>query len=1041
MSAGSDKSQKIELPFSGGLAQQFHPRHAPMGAALVAKNGRFTRDGGFDKRPGNLKIGVLTNAGNGRLMSRGSELVAVDPTGLVYSYAPDPTAAGSKMVQKGGDTANVVATLTRTPVYASTGIIQSADLAYGNGLVAHVWVDEIGTRYSVRDATTDAEMSLGLLSTAAACVRCCYVSGGTPSGQFVACWDDGTNIYAVAFSATTHAVTAGPTTIITDARNGGDFEICSLADGFAVAYQTTVTTTIKVRKFSSALVLAATSTNTDANAVNKTGWSIDATGGEFVWVGFTFSAGGTNYAKGICLNPSTLGGVGPGIPFTVASSATESYHHTTVKRLSSTTCLFGINGTAPTGGTTIGAYFAAAAVVTTAGAISGSASAANRKTYHCTFASEPFVAPDGSMVALLQKWPGVIDYSSSTRAQWTTYFSSYVLCDLVAGDTSSSNLQAVPLALPVCARTAFHDVKTPQKPSSAVGLVAGSGQYVAAVRELRGAHDRMGMMRVLADFGDVGRFAFAEVGLTSHYTPGGTYDGQFPTELGFIDWPQEITAVAQGAGTGAIAAGDYAYVVHYTDIDRQGNVLRSQVSAPVTVTAGALDSVVLTIPALTLTQRQFHNGSAEQRRYVRAEIFRTTVGGTTAGPFYWHSSLTLVRNDTRAAAITATDAHADATVLTGNPAVYTTGNVLGNVCPPSLRHLVSYRSRLVGIGDDGRTAWFSKAFVEGETPGFCDAFTLPPLDDSETVSALAVMDDRLVAFTRSRIYWTAFDGPPDTGGASDVGPWRRISSDVGCIDARSVVPMPAGLIFQSAVGLQLLNRGLGVQQPTFGLPVQTELETYPVVTSGTVHPSDGVVYVTCATATDLSDRAGERLVYDYTAGKWSVDTLAGWTASQMHVKSTLSVAGRVYWLGSDLAIYQEQLPSSSVAYLDDGAFVARVYETAWVHPTGLQGWITLSRVLFMAERFTSHGLSLALYRDFSDTATQTFTLTYAALDALADEQWSQAAGTHKTQAFKVRVTETAPSTLGTGRGAEWISLALDVEGLDRTAKFAAAQRG
>lgn len=1044
MASGGQGTQKIELPFTGGLAQQYHPHHAPMGNALQARNVRYTRDGGIDKRPGCTSIGSLPTV-FGKLLSRQSELVAVDDYGKVYSYAPDTASSGTVMVAKGTEANNACAVLTRSGVFATASEPAYPDYAYGGGLEVHVWNEGLGgvirsIVYSVRSASTGAESSYGRLDASGVKPRVIYVSGGTPSGQFVITWNNGANIKAVAFSASTHAVTAGPTTVVSDNRSNGDYDICPMSDRWAIAYQTSTTTASKVRTFSNALVAIGSLTVDDTLAVNKTGWSIDATNDESIWVGHVLTSGGTNYAISWCVNPATFLNRA-GFPYTVASSATYLYSQTNIKRRSSSTCTFGIAGYAPAGGSTIGAPFITCPLITNAGAVSGSASPANRLTYWCMFASKPFVAPDGSTQALIYKAPATTtNLRTASLATLAAHSASFVLADLRQGDTTSTNAQALPVGQPVCARTAFVEYSCPP-PSSCVSV--GTGKFVTSVRERRSNDGRTSITRVHVDFASTDRFVGADVFGSLHYAPGGCYDGQYATEIGFIDGPQYITATPVGGG-GSLAANTYAWCVHYTDLDRNGNVAKSQVCQPIGATCVANDSVTLTVPYQTFTRRQIHDGANELRRQVRVDIYRTTAGGTVAGPFYFCRSLvvnTPALNDPRSAAVSITDGDADS-ALSGQPFVYTTGGVLGNVSPPSLRHLVSYRGRLVGVGDDGRTCWFSKAFVEGDQPGWCDAFTLPPIDDSETITALCVLDERLIAFTRSRVYWTAFDGPPDTGGASDVGPWRRVAADVGCIDSRSVAVFQGGVLFQSSVGLQLMDRGLSVQQPTFGLAVQTELASYPIVWGTLVHPSDGVIYIHVGTTTP--DTEGRRIVYDYTSGRWSTDRILDslGSASTGHPANAIAIDGTVYWTGSgDGKVYQEYAPTHASAYLDSGAFVPRIYETAWIHPSGLQGWMTAVKWLLLTQRYTSYGVTVELFEDFNETAIETWTFGYAAVDTLADTQWSQAIPVHKSQAYKLRITETAPSTLGNGRGAEWVSLALELEGLDRSAKFATTNRG
>ena len=163
------------------------------------------------------------------------------------------------------------------------------------------------------------------------------------------------------------------------------------------------------------------------------------------------------------------------------------------------------------------------------------------------------------------------------------------------------------------------------------------------------------------------------------------------------------------------------------------------------------------------------------------------------------------------------------------------GGIEDNAGPPCFLHVCVHKSRVWGIAEDGRTLWFSKAFTQGEAVSFSDDFTIYLEDSNGQAIGLASMDDKLVIFTKGRVYYLYGEGPNDAGALSDYPSPIRIVSPVGCIESRSLVVTPAGVFFQSLIGIHLLTRGLEVQ--FVGQAVQDVLATYPKIRSAILHPS------------------------------------------------------------------------------------------------------------------------------------------------------------------------------------------------------------
>lgn len=131
----------------------------------------------------------------------------------------------------------------------------------------------------------------------------------------------------------------------------------------------------------------------------------------------------------------------------------------------------------------------------------------------------------------------------------------------------------------------------------------------------------------------------------------------------------------------------------------------------------------------------------------------------------------------------------------------------------------------------------------------------------EAVTAGAWMDGVHVLFTRRGVYLLSGAGPDRTG-APALGQPQRVPSTVGCIDHRSVVEVPEGLIFQSPRGLELLPRGFGPPR-LISEAVQDLIRGRRVVSTAlTAHAGSQL---------DQANRLGERMLMLYVTGHQAAD--------------------------------------------------------------------------------------------------------------------------------------------------------------------------
>ena len=418
---------------------------------------------------------------------------------------------------------------------------------------------------------------------------------------------------------------------------------------------------------------------------------------------------------------------------------------------------------------------------------------------------------------------------------------------------------------------------------------------------------------------------------------------RYAFESGFAAYPVATAAASAG---GVLSEGNYLYRIVFEFLDVAGRRLRSSPSDPIAVTTTAVNKTVdLTIGTLPLA----HYATVRPDT-VRAHIYRTKVGGNT---YYRITPNTGAPDAMQAAASFSysdgltSDASLDSEIL------YTDGAVLPNMPPPACRCIAYVRGRVVlgGLFVTNKVV-VSKLLVEGEPAQFSnsDAFAIYLPED---VTAVAGLDDQIVIFSEESIFVVTGEGPNDQGAGAYESP-RRIPSAVGCIDHRSVVETPDGIMFQSRRGIYLLPRGFST--PVFiGAEVQETLGQFPIIqcallcveqptaaqTSAIGALAEDTVRFVCSDAeTPVESRV---LVYDLRTRGWIVDDMT----------VTMGVAGT--WDGlftftrADCTQSTPVRQESMSVFGDNTGWAEMVLETGDIRPFGLTGWGDFVGVQITAE--------------------------------------------------------------------------------------------
>jgi endoglucanase len=433
------------------------------------------------------------------------------------------------------------------------------------------------------------------------------------------------------------------------------------------------------------------------------------------------------------------------------------------------------------------------------------------------------------------------------------------------------------------------------------------------------------------DFASERGFLSAPMARNLHVVGGvlGCYDGGSYAEHNFHVYPEGLSGSWQSNG-GSITAGTRQYVAVYEWPDRPGQVHRSAASLPLSMTTtGSTAHVTMSVPTLRLTGKQG----------TQVALYRTENNGDL---FYKVTSNTAPLFNTRSVdTVTFVDTLSDTSLLS-RELLYTVGGVLDNYpAPPSSLTVSAVRRVWVASSEDGVTLHYSKLPNEGEPVAFNPALTVRLPADGGRVTALAELDDKLVAFKRDRVYGVYGAGYDNLGGGQNFN-YSLITTDVGCVEPNSVVFTTQGLLFKSSKGIYLLDRSLQVKYVGAAVEAFNDL----TITSATLVGDTNQVRFT--------SEEGTALVYDYAFDQWS--TFTNHAAVDSDVWND-----RFVLLRSSGVVAEEDADS----FTDDGSHVKLKLVTSWLSFAGIQGFQRVRRLQVLGEYLGAHSLRVKVGYDFN----------------------------------------------------------------------------
>lgn len=511
------------------------------------------------------------------------------------------------------------------------------------------------------------------------------------------------------------------------------------------------------------------------------------------------------------------------------------------------------------------------------------------------------------------------------------------------------------------------------------------------------------------------------------------YDGNNVVEHNFHIYP--VFDVFSVSGGGGVGPGTFNYTVCYEWVDNQGNIHQSQPATPIEVTLSTNSQVTLVIDYLNQTAK---TGS----RPVQIVVYRTQESQSGFGRFFYRlSSLTAPDlNDKTGVSVGFVDSVPDDQIAT-RPQLYSQFLVEGqpydveNQPAPPTGLIQLHRNRLwVVDSTNPLDVWYSKEIGPATPVAFNDSFVKTVDPRGGFITAIATIDDKLLVFKNSQIFYIVGQGPTNTGLNNDLSDAILITTDAGCVDPRSVVGSPVGILFKSRKGIYLIDRSLAV------VYIGAAVEAYnnETITSATLVANTNQVRFTLG--------SGITLVYDYFVQQWGVFTNSDAVDSLIWNGSTML-------LRADGKVLQE----TSGVYTDDGQPIHLKLATSWFSFAQVQGFQRVRRAQLLGAWKSPHTLKISVCYDFDDTVVQevlvspTAPTVYGGSTPLTSPygagsyggqfqlyQWRIDLARQKCQAVKF-IIEDLPSVTGSGEGLSLSSLAFEVGAKQGLNKVPASQ--
>lgn len=437
------------------------------------------------------------------------------------------------------------------------------------------------------------------------------------------------------------------------------------------------------------------------------------------------------------------------------------------------------------------------------------------------------------------------------------------------------------------------------------------------------------------------------------------YDGKDLSEFGFNNRPVIQGGRSQAVtGTSSLpATGDYQFAAVYKWKDASGNVFYSDLSnimGPMNVqnAVGTPTAIFIQPNAPLVTTKEnvivelYMKKDADQFRLVRQYAYEKGLMKEIDPP-----ATTGIR-------IYPPDAGAIFLPFTGT--FVAGGDYPTSVLTDSIASAI-YEDRVFTVSKDNPISIpYSQQKLQGWGTEFNqDIFYIDVYDkrgvNEDDLTGLIAMDGRLFIFKQRSILYIVGSGPSRANTGDDISSPQLVTTDVGCVWAKSLVLVPDGIMFMSDKGIYILNRKL---QVTY-LGSNVERFNGNTVTSA--------ILLEYVNEVRFTTSEGELLVYNYLENAWS------WFVG-------LPAVGACIWknkyviLLTDGRVFAESDTHNKIVQNGVSTEIIQTISTPWIRGEEIQNWEKVYETLILGYYKSPHQLKLSVYYDYELFVSEEYTI-------------------------------------------------------------------
>ena len=410
-----------------------------------------------------------------------------------------------------------------------------------------------------------------------------------------------------------------------------------------------------------------------------------------------------------------------------------------------------------------------------------------------------------------------------------------------------------------------------------------------------------------------------------------------------------------------------------------------------------------------------------------AEVYITTGNGSI---HYYTTSVELTNALTKT--LSNQDPGSDTTILAGATLYTDLGELPAGSAPPTTA-MATNGERIVCIpSDNRRSIRYTKPKAVGIAPEWPIEFE-QEITTKEELTAIAYMDGRWVLFSPNEIFWFGGKGP-NANGIGVFSSIYKVPSASGCVDRGSILEVEEGIIYKARKGFYLLDRSLRTKYLGAGVEEDNYSSTITKVYRATKSQDDREYRFLVGTDDDTDATWVTRaeslkiLVYDNYHKQWYEDVFETTSFASADDATIIDMVARdstnymvARVTSSDVVkLMKERSPQSDSSLTDssvgmfkdlwtsgtDGENPEVLFETGWMAPGGLNGYVRTRRVGILGEfHSATHTLKIDVFTD-GDTSTAAASKTFTVSASTTPYQYRVRldAGKQKCSRIKVRVT-------------------------------------